>query len=1019
MDSSRPAIPVEREISALLLERLRAGLLIVLLATAVFALGEVWLESDAPSILAMPKLAQIAAVLAAMLLAPRMKEWVVPLALVLVAVFSATTAASNILRQDVITALPTMVLLAVGTGILFPWGALAQLAAVLLAGTALLANVYWVEGHIGVVTGYPALTIAGVFAASVYIAYAVQSYQRAGQRQELERRRAELALRESSQLLRTVVTGAPIVLFAIDRQGVFTLSEGSGLALIGLASGQMVGKSVYETYGHLMIGRYERALSGESPSGMVRVGEVVFDVSCSPLRDESGEITGVVGVCTDITERQRAEEALRRSESHFRSLTENALDVISVLRPDGTFTYASPSHERVVGYTQAELTDLDALSLVHPDDRSRVAAALREVVENPGRTAAVEARFRHKNGAWIAIESIGTLLPSELGAGVVVNSRDVTERKQAELKTKVLLEVAGTISGTLDVGSIVDRVQRATAEMLPCDCVATFRFEPEEGVSRMVSHHGLTTEIARAAEGLAFRSGELFEGRLEAGETIVLDSREDQPPALRDRLAVEGMVVAPLRVRDRHLGALVAANLERSEPFTAGQVELCSGIAQQLAVSIAAGELYHTQLEEAEISSALTNMARELISTLNTPALLDRLCQLTTQVLGCDCSHTFLLDGEEQFVVPVSEYGDTAEEWEALRVIKVPRSMIARLLERLKDDQAVQVVMDEPQDLVPPALPQRYGITVALYIALFRGEQVIGLLSAACRGRSDRFGSRQMLIAKGISRLASITLANARLVEDLERANRLKSDFVATMSHELRTPIHVVLGYTNLLREREFGPLTPEQDGVLDRVEKGTAQLLDLVNATLDLSRLEAGRVPLWREQVEVASLLKEVDAEMRDVKHKPGVRVDWDVGAGLAPLTTDAAKLKVVVKNLIGNAFKFTDAGCIKVCARALEDGVEISVYDTGIGIAPEIAPFIFEAFRQGDGSNTRRYGGVGLGLYIVRRLLDLLGGEISVESQPGRGSTFRVRLPLRGSEEPGDATAGTQQPQLVRRTG
>jgi signal transduction histidine kinase len=163
----------------------------------------------------------------------------------------------------------------------------------------------------------------------------------------------------------------------------------------------------------------------------------------------------------------------------------------------------------------------------------------------------------------------------------------------------------------------------------------------------------------------------------------------------------------------------------------------------------------------------------------------------------------------------------------------------------------------------------------------------------------------------------------------------------------------------------------------------------------LDLSRLEAGRLPLELADCDLPHLIGELAAETRHLQEKPGVSLIWNVAPQLPLLHTDAIKLKVVVKNLVSNAVKFTESGSVVVDVRARDAGVDISVTDTGIGIAADALPIIFEPFRQADSSPTRHYGGVGLGLYIARRLLDMLGGSITVESEVGRGSVFRAWVP------------------------
>jgi signal transduction histidine kinase len=192
-----------------------------------------------------------------------------------------------------------------------------------------------------------------------------------------------------------------------------------------------------------------------------------------------------------------------------------------------------------------------------------------------------------------------------------------------------------------------------------------------------------------------------------------------------------------------------------------------------------------------------------------------------------------------------------------------------------------------------------------------------------------------------------------------------------------------------------FGELNAEQSHTLRLIEKNAQSLLELINATLDLSRLESGHEALDFETVRLSDVIDAVDVETRSLQQKPGVEFVWNIGRTLPTIRTDPLKLKVILKNLIGNAVKFTAAGFVRVTVRTGNGGIEMLVADSGIGMPADIQEIIFEPFRQGDGSTTRRYGGVGLGLYIVRRLVDLLGGTIGVESEAGRGSTFRVWLP------------------------
>ncbi len=397
---------------------------------------------------------------------------------------------------------------------------------------------------------------------------------------------------------------------------------------------------------------------------------------------------------------------------------------------------------------------------------------------------------------------------------------------------------------------------------------------------------------------------------------------------------------------------------------------------------------------QAQISAALVRVGREMLSSLDTPVILDRLCQITTQVLECDCSHTFLWQPEEQAYMPVSGYGDTAEQWETLRMMKIPGAAIADLLSQLDENEVVRRT-STAGPTVSAAAALEYDSEATVYIALRRGKSIIGILSARHRKPGGSFAERHERIARGITQIASITLANAKLLEELARANRLKSEFVATMSHELRTPLHIILGYSEMLLTGAYGEVTAEHVDPLQRMEKNARELLEMIQATLDLSRLEGNKIDVQLQKVAVPGLLRDLDLEIRALQQASNLRFEWDIPAELPIVRSDPIKLKMVLKNLIGNAVKFTDAGSVKVAARAHDGGVEISVTDSGMGIAPEQHAAIFEPFRQVDGSDTRRHDGAGLGLYIVQRLLQVLEGSISLQSQVGHGSTFRVWVP------------------------
>ena len=392
--------------------------------------------------------------------------------------------------------------------------------------------------------------------------------------------------------------------------------------------------------------------------------------------------------------------------------------------------------------------------------------------------------------------------------------------------------------------------------------------------------------------------------------------------------------------------------------------------------------------EEAQVSTALARVGRELMAGFNTPDILDHLCRLTTEVLSCECSHTLLWQPRSGHFAPVAHYGDRPDQWESFRAHRFSRHELAEPLLLFEQGEAVI-----QQDISMPTAPLRQLATQSgLLAGLRRGQELLGILTAGYRAQAMPWTRLQRRILQGVAQLASLALQNARLVEELEQANRLKADFLATMSHELRTPLHIIIGYGELLSDGGCGPLNAQQQNALGRLLRTTQELQGMIDATLDVSRLETGTLRIDVRTIEVAALLSALKQEVTRIPHKPGVVVRWCIGSSLPQLYTDGDKLKLILKNLLSNALKFTERGHITVAATARGGGVEFRVCDTGIGIAPDVRPIIFELFRQGDSSTTRQYGGVGLGLYIVKQMVNLLGGEVEVDSVVGQGSTFSV---------------------------
>jgi signal transduction histidine kinase len=248
---------------------------------------------------------------------------------------------------------------------------------------------------------------------------------------------------------------------------------------------------------------------------------------------------------------------------------------------------------------------------------------------------------------------------------------------------------------------------------------------------------------------------------------------------------------------------------------------------------------------------------------------------------------------------------------------------------------------------------------------------------------------------------ADLAEQNTRLQwqsRELEKANRLKSEFLASMSHELRTPINALIGYTALMLDRIYGELTPRQEDGLKRIQASAQHLLALINDILDLAKIEAGRMPLHLEDVSLNEVMTEISQQIEPlIKKKSALGFNLEMPRENLMMFTDRMKLKQILLNLLSNAVKFTHSGGIWVAAAKLDDTVRIEVRDTGIGIKATDLDAIWEDFRQVDQSRTREFGGTGLGLSITKKLVDALGGKVETKSDYGRGSSFSILLPLR----------------------
>jgi len=402
---------------------------------------------------------------------------------------------------------------------------------------------------------------------------------------------------------------------------------------------------------------------------------------------------------------------------------------------------------------------------------------------------------------------------------------------------------------------------------------------------------------------------------------------------------------------------------------------------------------------------ALGDVSQAVSSTLELETVLSTIVSHAVQLSGTDCGVIYEYDeAAKEFHLRASH----RMEEEAVEAV---RSTPVRLGEGATGRA---VIMREPVQL-PDMLDQReytgtrarplltrLGYRSLLSVPLLREQQIMGALTV-WRRETGEFKPEVVNLLQTFATQSSLAIQNARLfreIEDksrqIEAANRHKSEFLANMSHELRTPLNAIIGFSEVLQEKLFGELNEKQAEYTSDILTSGQHLLSLINEILDLSKVEAGRMELELASFDLPLAIDNARTFVRERAVKHGITLDVDVDDRLGEYIGDERKIKQILLNLLSNAVKFTpEGGRISISASKTDHGAEISVSDTGIGIAPEDQPKIFEEFRQVGSDSMHKTEGTGLGLTLAKKFVELHGGRIWVESEVGRGSTFTFTLP------------------------
>ncbi len=797
-----------------------------------------------------------------------------------------------------------------------------------------------------------------------------------------ERKRIEESLRETTTLQTAILDGANYMLISVGLDGTINTFNRAAELLTGYAAAEVVGKETPALiHDAEEIGEYARELSAELGQTVEPGSEFGFFVakpragipferewtivrkdktrfptllSISALRDADGEITGYLAIGSDITERKQAEESL----SLMASIVESSDDAIISKSLDGIILSWNAGATKLYGYTAAEAVGQNTFMLLAPDRPDEETKILERIKRGENIEHYETARLR-KNGEVIDVSL--TISPIKDSNGTITSAsaiaRDITESKRAELERQVSAEIIQGITTTSNLDELYKLAHESINKLLPAENCFIALHNP---VTDLIHFEYWVDEVDAVMSPYPLGKG-FTSYILRTGEPILLTEEIKKQMYERGEVEQVGTSSAswlgvPLRTRERTIGVLAVQYYDKDNAYTQRDLELLASIGDQLALAI---ERKQTEIELQAREAQLTE-AQQIAHIGN---------------WEWDIASNKLLWSDELYRIFGLEPQEFVATYEEYLTFIHPEDM------KLVTGGVETALRDKKF----PSYDHR----------IIRPDGTVRTIHADGKVIVDENGNAVKLvgIAQDITEQKQIEAELAAARDAALESARLKSEFLANMSHEIRTPMNGVIGMTGLLLDTE---LDEEQREFTETVRSSADSLLTIINDILDFSKIEAGKMTFERLDFDLRNTVESTAGLLAERAQNKRIELASLVRSDVPTLVCgDAGRIKQVLLNLVGNAVKFTERGEVTLCVEKKAETsthitVRFAVTDTGIGISPEARRSLFQAFVQADGSTTRKYGGTGLGLAISKQIVEMMGGEIGVESEPDKGSTF-----------------------------